>query len=153
MKKSLLFLAFALFLGFSVQAQSQRLSASADVQGSQDHAIFTGRPANFFIYDQVVNNNAQIEYNLNQLHDLTGTRKIYNYALAPNLSPVNEGQLVAQYASIISAQGGTIYENSASGGKMELIRNGVNYFVMVTPSGGGTQYSVTVFEYDPALQH
>ena len=134
------------------------LTASADMPGVQQHSLFTARPANFFIYNYSSNPNSQIDYitdpnhNHNHEHILTGTLKRYSYALAPNISPANETQIIAQYSNMITSRGGTVYTSDLSGARMEVVANGVNNYILVVPSGGGTQFEIIVFEYDPNQQ-
>ena len=156
---SILFLAVG---SISLFAQTgQMLTASADLNGVQQHALFPTRPANFFIYSHNTNPSGSMDYiglddqhnhNHNHSHVVTGVMKHYAYALAPNITPANDQQIVSQYASMIASQGGTIYQNNASGARMEITQNGLNYYILVVPSGGGTQYEITVMEYDPNQQ-
>jgi hypothetical protein len=143
----------------AVNAQSgQLLTASADLPGVQQHSLFNARPANFFIYSHSTTPNAQIDYITDNNHDhthehtITGTLKRYAYAIAPNIAPADDSQIIAQYANMISARGGTIYTSSLSGARMEVVVNGVNHYILVVPSGGGTQFEITVFEYNPNQQ-
>lgn len=161
MKNRILSALFFLLAGtVSVKAQSgQVLTASADLPGVQQHALFNTRPANFFIYAHNVNPNGQIDYIIDNHHNhnhnevvLNGTLKRYAYALAPNVAPASDQQIIDLYASMITARGGTVYINSLQGARMEVAFNGLNHYVMVVPSGGGTQYEVIVFEYDPNQQ-
>ena len=148
-----------LLTGSTTFAQSgQLLTASADMPGVQQHNLFNARPANFFIYNYTNTPNRQIDYitdpNHNHTHEhtITGTLKRYSYALAPNMTPANESQIITQYSNMVTARGGTIYTSDATGARMEVVANGVNNYIMVVPSGGGTQFEIIVFEYDPNQQ-
>jgi hypothetical protein len=160
MKNLFLSAFFFVTLGSSAAfAQSgQMLTASADMPGVQQHSLFTARPANFFIYNYSNNPNGQIDYitdpNHNHTHEhmITGTLKRYSYALAPNMTPANDSQIITQYANMITSRGGTVYTSDLSGARMEVVANGVNNYILVVPSGGGTQFEIIVFEYDPNQQ-
>lgn len=145
------------FAGFLSAQTGQILTASADQPGVQQHFLFNSRPANFFIYSHTTNPNGVADYITNnhnhdhtQEHTITGNLHRYGYALAPNLPPADETQIVNLYANMISAQGGTVYDSSLSGARMEVSLNGINYYVIVVPSGGGTQFDVLVMEYNPS---
>lgn len=160
MKNQFLSAFFFLLLGSSaVFAQSgQMLTASADMPGVQQHSLFSSRPANFFIYGYSNSPNSQIDYitdpnhNHTQEHTVSGTLKRYSYALAPNIAPANESQIIALYSNMVTSRGGTVYTSDLSGARMEVVANGVNNYIVIVPSGGGTQYDIIVFEYDPNQQ-
>lgn len=160
MKNRILSALFFLLAGLaSVKAQAgQLLTASADLPGVQQHALFNARPANFFIYAYNVNPNGQIDYIIDNHQDhshdvvLNGTLKRYGYALAPNVAPASDQQIIDLYANMITARGGTVYNNTLQGARMEVVFNGLNHYVLVVPSGGGTQFEIIVFEYDPNQQ-
>jgi hypothetical protein len=159
--KNIFFSAICLFLlgSGAIFAQSgQLLTATADMPGVQQHALFNSRPANFFIYNYSNRPNAQMDYitnnNHNHTHDhtITGTLKRYSYAIAPNVAPANDNQIITQYANMVTARGGTVYTTSLSGARMEVTANGLNNYILIVPSGGGTQFEIIVFEYDPNQQ-
>lgn len=158
---STLFVALLIFSSSAFAQTGQLLTASADIQGVQQHPLFPTRPANFFIYSHHTNPNGAMDYigmndqhNHNHTHEhtITGVMKHYAYALAPNIAPANDEQIVSQYAAMIASQGGTIFQNNAQGARMEISQNGTNYYILVIPSGGGTQFEITVMEYDPNQQ-
>jgi len=160
MKNQFLSAFFFILLGSSaVFAQSgQLLTASADLPGVQQHSLFNSRPANFFIYAYSNTPNSQIDYindinhNHNHEHTVSGTLKRYSYALAPNIAPANDSQIIALYANMVTSRGGTVYTSDLTGARMEVVANGVNNYIVVVPSGGGTQFDIIVFEYDPNQQ-
>ncbi len=98
--------------------------------------------------DYITNNN----HNHTHDHTITGTLKRYSYAIAPNVAPANDNQIITQYANMVTARGGTVYTTSLSGARMEVTANGLNNYILIVPSGGGTQFEIIVFEYDPNQQ-